>query len=332
MPELRVSLLGFGTVGRALARHLADEPNGIRIVSVTDRRGTIHDPRGLDPRDLLAAKARGPLDANGRDATWAVERVAADVVVDLLPTDLTSGEPSLALALAAFRRGKHVVTAGKGPLALHGARVREAARAAVREYAASASVCGGTPALELLRGAFRGDRVERFDAVLNGSTNHVLGQLENGESWDAAVGQARKKGILEADPSLDLLGLDAAAKAIILANEVWGTSFTLADAQVRGIVGIDPREARDAKANGLALRLIARASPERGIQVAPVALPRDHALVTEGTENALRLKLRGAGVVTLRGPGAGGEETASAVLSDLLCLQHLRVLAVPSVA
>lgn len=318
--ELRVSLLGFGAVGQALARRLAQRPEGIRLVSVTDSRGTLADPRGLDPADLLERKARGPLAPNGRGAGHAVEHLDSDVVVDLLPTDLRTGEPSLGLALAALRAGKSVVLASKGALALHGAKLRLATSAHRGRVAFSAAVCGGTPVLELVAGAFRGDLIERFDAVLNGSTNFVLGKLEEGVAWEDALAEARAQGILEADPSLDLLGWDAAAKAVILANAAWHTSFTLADVDARGIVGITTREARDAKANGLALRLVARGSPERGLSVAPVALPRDHALVTEGTENAVRLKLARAGTITLRGPGAGGEQTASAVLSDLLSL------------
>lgn len=299
---------------------------------MTDSRGTIEDRRGLDPRSLLAAKAKGPLSGNGRGAHWAVRGVDSDVVVDLLPTDLVTGEPSLSLLLESLRAGKDVVLASKGALALHAARLRLALAASGRHLRASAAVCGGTPALELLTSAFHGDRLERFDAVLNGSTNFVLARLEEGVAWESALAEARERGILEADPSLDLLGLDAAAKAVILANTAWQQSWSLTDADVRGILGITAREAKDAKANGLALRLVARASPEKGVSVAPVALPRDHPLVTEGSENALRLKLAGAGTITLRGPGAGGRETASAVLSDLLWLADAPRRPLPVVA
>lgn len=320
MSELRVCLLGFGTVGQALARRLAEPPSGIRIVSATDRGGTVTDPNGVDPRALLAAKERGALAANRRGPQWAVEHVESDVVVDLLPTDLRTGEPSFALAQAALRRRKALVLASKGALALHGPKLRTLAAATGADVSFSATVCGGTPILELLRGGFRGDDLRSFDAVLNGSTNVVLSLLEDGVSWEDALREARGRGILEADPSLDLLGLDAAAKTVILANAAWNASHTLANVRVQGIVGITSAEAREAKASGLALRLVAHASPERGLSVAPVALPREHPLVTEGTENAVRLKLRDAGIVTLRGPGAGGTQTAAAVLSDLLAL------------
>lgn len=320
MSELKITLLGFGVVGQALARRLAVGPDGIRIVSVTDSKGTIHDPRGLDPKALLDAKARGELAANDRDARWAIEHVDSDVVVNLLPTDLRTGEPALSLNLLALQHGKKLVLAEKGSLALHAQRLRGDVR-----Y--SATVCGGTPVLELLSGAFRGDKLLGFDAILNGSTNFVLSKLEQGVAWESALAEARAQGILEADPSLDLLGLDAAAKAVILANAAWGTSLALADAKTQGIAGVTSREAQSAKDNGLAIRLVARGSLERGVSVAPVSLPRDHALVTEGTENALRLKFRDAGVITLRGPGAGGKETAGAVLNDLRAIHDYEIAA-----
>lgn len=328
MSEVRISILGFGTVGRALAERIAETGAPIRIVSVTDSQGTIEDRRGLDPRALLDAKAKGAIAGDGRGAHHAVRGVDADVVVDLLPTDLVTGEPSYSLILESLRAGKGVVTASKGALALHTKALRLTVAASRGSFRHSGSVCGGTPILELLRGAFQGDRVERFDAVLNGSTNFVLAKLEEGIPWEAALAEARAQGILEADPSLDLLGLDAAAKAVILANEAWSASWSLGEADVRGIVGITARDAQEAKANGLAIRLVARASPEKGVSVAPVTLPRDHPLVTDGTENAVRLKLAGAGTIALRGPGAGGRETASAVLSDILALgQQPRAIA-----
>ncbi|HEX2021463.1 MAG TPA: homoserine dehydrogenase, partial [Candidatus Thermoplasmatota archaeon] len=218
---------------------------------------------------------------------------------------------------------RHVVFAGKGALALHGREVARAAEAAGREARGSATVCGGTPALELLGAAFRGDAVERIEGVLNGSTSFVLSRLEEGDAWDQAIAEARRLGYLEADPSLDLLGLDAAAKAVILANAAWGLGLTLADAKAQGVMGVTAAEARQAKERGLAIRLVARASPGLGVAVAPVALPRDHPLVTDGPENALRLKLRDAGAITLRGRGAGGRETAAAVLSDILAISDI---------
>lgn len=317
-----MSILGFGEVGRAVAAQLAQVRRPFRVVSVTDRSGTVCDDGGLDVATLVERKRanRGLGGIAARDAAWAAREVDADVVVDALPTDLRDGGASVALAVDALRCGKDVVAASKGALALRWAQIRAAEEETGRRYLASASVAGGTPILELLRVAFRGDTLDRFDAVLNGSTNHILSQLEDGLRWEDALRDARARGILEADPSLDLLGLDAAAKGIILANHAWGRAWTLADARAQGIAGITEREAREARASGLAIRLVVRADARRGVFAAPVTLPREHALVVEGKENAIRLKLAHAGLITLRGPGAGGAQTASAVVSDLISL------------
>ena len=281
----RILLIGHGEVGRALERRLAQGDVPFRIAEIAKR----------DWPDVLA----------GADV---------DVVVDAGPTDLREGARELAVAHAAHKRAFPVVSAAKGALALRARELRGI------DYRASAAVCGGMPALELLSGAFRGDKLERFEGVLNGSTNHILSLLEEGDSWDQAIADARTRGILESDPSLDLLGLDAAAKAVILANAAWGSDLTLHDADPRGIVGIEAREVRRAREQGMAVRLVARASPELGVAVAPATVPRESPLAVSGKENALRLKMRDAGWITLRGPGAGGEETAAALLSDLLSL------------
>lgn len=309
-PPSRVALLGFGEVGQAFARRLARGDLPFEVVSITDRRGSEHDAGGIDLAAALAAKAGRSPAAHRWDWGEALRRVEADVVVDALPTDLRTGARELAVA----RCGLPVVTAAKGALAWHARSLRGL------DYHASAAVCGGTPALELLSNAFRGDVLERFEGVLNGSTNHILSRIEEGDTWDQAVTDARERGILESDPSLDLLGLDAAAKAVILANRAWGTCLTLGDVQTRGIVGIDAAEVLRARSEGMAVRLVARASVELGVAVGPATLERGHALAVAGKENALRLKFRDAGWVTLRGPGAGGQETAAALVSDLLAV------------
>ena len=313
-------------MGQALARLIAAQPSpgpGLQVVAVADRKGVARAPGGHDLEPLLTAKAAGLSIARERPSESLAEFVSdldCDVVVDALPSNLDTGEPSRTIALAALRSGKHVVTANKGLLAQHGREVLAAARECGRSLRSGAAVGGGTPVLELLSDAFRGDQVLRFEAVLNGSTNFVLCELERGATWDAALKRARDRGILEADPSLDLSGRDAAAKAVILANSLWGLGWRINDARVQGIWGLDPGEAKDALLHGVAIRLLVRADPEGGVRVAPVALPREHPLVLEGTENAVRFTLRAAGTITIRGPGAGGTESASKVLSDLLAI------------
>jgi homoserine dehydrogenase len=293
------------------------------VAAAADRRGVVTSSAGESLGEWLERKRAGRSLATGPPPPSLAEWVAGldcEALVDLLPSNLDTGEPSRSIALAALASGKHVVTANKGLLALHGREILGAARAAGRQIRSGAAVGGGTPILELVSDTFRGDRVGRFEAVLNGSTNFVLCELERGASWDAALGAARARGLLEADPSLDLSGRDAAAKGVILGNALWDAGWRLTDARLQGIWGLDAREAQDALAHGLALRLVVRADPAGAVRVAPVALPREHPLVVEGAENAVRLTLEAAGTITLRGPGAGGRESAAKVLSDILAL------------
>jgi len=325
----RVALLGFGTVGKAVAQGL--DRVGARLVAVADRGGAVHAKEGLDIQYLLAAKrrsgsvrsypgqgvarfagARDLLDGHGD---------AIDVVIEATPTDLRTGQPALGHIEAALRAGADVVAANKGPFALHGGRVRDLARETGRRVRCSATVCGGVPVLELNEAALRGDRLLRIEGVLNGSTSFVLSALEQGLEFEDALRRARALGILEADPSLDLLGLDARAKACILGNALLGQAWTLDDVPGEGITGVTRRDAEEARARGFALRLVAKASPE-GAEVRLVELPRDGPLCTAGTENAVRLTFDLAGPVVLRGAGAGAGPTASAVLSDVAALRR----------
>lgn len=323
MDEARVALLGFGRVGQAVARAALEEPGvarGLRIVAVADHAGWTHRAEGLDLAALLATKragpvgpagtARGLLDAHGPEL---------DLVAELTPTDLRDGRAALGRVEAALRAGCDVASANKAPFALHWRRVHDAAARSGARVRCSATVCGGVPVLELGGAAFRGDRLLRVEGVLNGSTNHILSALERGRELEDALRDARGRGLLEADASLDLLGTDARAKACILANALFGRSLTLADVPGEGILGVTRRGAQEAARRGMALRLVARVDG-RGAGVRVVELPREHPLRTEGAENAVRLTYALAGPVTLRGAGAGPREAASAVLSDLRVL------------
>ncbi|MHB8585337.1 MAG: hypothetical protein ACYDDF_05820 [Thermoplasmatota archaeon] len=345
--RVRLGLFGFGTVGRAFVRDLATRGTTapIEVVSITDRRGTILAEPGsrLDLANCLSAKGAGTAHPRSRPVPLAnvLDSAIPDIIVDALPTSLKDGEPSLPLTREALRRGISVATASKSAGALgwtdpsiyaavgaaKAGRARVGRETNVPERSLegpalydSATVCAGTPILEILDGAFHGDTLLRFEGVLNGSTNYLLSRMEAGASFDDAFAEARGVGILEDDASLDLLGFDAGAKAVILGNHAWAKRWTIHKPAVRiqGIHGVSAAEAQEAGKRGMAIRLVARGDPVHGISVAPIALPREHPLVVPCTENAVRLKLQNAGNIIVRGPGAGGAETAAALTSDVL--------------
>lgn len=326
MPEdMDIALLGFGAVGRALAARLARTDAPVRVVAATDTGGTALAPEGLDPRALLEAKrSHGTVAAAGgrrvdRDPAWAAANATADVAVQLTPTRLDDPSASLASIEAALASGKDVVTAAKDALAVVPDRVRSLEATHAGQVLHGAAVAGSVPLLETVPRAFAGDEVDRVEGLLNGTTTFLLSSMEAGLSRETALARARREGLVEADPTLDLSGRDAAAKAALVHQAVYGSAMTLDRIPTSGVGGIDEAACRQARSSGFAIRLVARVDQD-GARVRPVELPRDSPLAVDGAEACVRVTLEGAGPIVLRGPGAGATETASAVISDVLSL------------
>lgn len=320
--SLRLAVLGFGDVGRALADRLADRDE-LQVTSVTDTGGTLVDADGLDLGQLAAAKAEagtvaaGPGCSRDWDTREAARQAPADIVVQVTPTDLDAPERGLEEIRAAAQAGRDVVTASKDALACRPQAVREATQGLALRF--GAAVGASTPALALLDGGFAGDGLEHVSAVLNGSTTFVLSRMAEGAGFGQALDEAREAGLLEADPSADLDGHDAAAKAAILHQRAYGSTLSRQEVATEGITGIEPAVCRQARRRGMAIRLVARVD-EAGAEVGPVQLPASSPLVLEGPSACFRFAFAGAGEITLAGPGAGPQPTAAAVLADVLAL------------
>lgn len=343
MSTVRVAMIGFGTVGQGFVRIVAERGEElrrrygleIRITAVSDlARGSVHDPAGLDPGALLrAVEGDGTLAAVdapdvGWDALTTVARAQADVVAEVSYTDLTSGEPALTHVRAAIDRGLHVITTNKGPIALAGADLaRRAAQRGVR-LEAEGTVLSGTPVLHLATETLVGAGVTRMEGILNGTTNYVLGRMENGSSLADAVAEAQTHGYAEADPSGDIDGIDAAGKVVILANRVMDAGVGMADVTVQGIRGVTPGELQRAAEAGERIKLIGtvhRDGDRVQASVAPRAIGSDHPLASvDGAMNAVTFTTDLLGEVTLAGPGAGQLATGYALILDLLAIQRAK--------
>lgn len=325
---MRVALCGLGSVGRGLAGLLesrADELYSkyglkIRIVGASDSTGSASSPRGLDPARLVEAKRRGGLSklpgASSRPALDMIESVDADVLVEATPSDYSDGEPGMSHIMAAMRRGMHVVTANKGPLALSFPSLTELAAYNRVMLRFSGTVGGGTPVLDYAKNSLRGERITSFSGILNGTTNYILTRMGTGMQFKAALAEARKLGYVEADESLDLDGLDAAAKLVIMANWIMGMKVVLGDIEVEGVRGVTARRVKAAAARGKSVKLVA--SCDGRLSVGPREVPSDDPLCVDGTLNAVSFTSEHSGTQTVIGRGAGGTETASAALRDLL--------------
>jgi homoserine dehydrogenase len=313
MTEVRVGLLGCGTVGGAVARRLLGHDLSARAgARVSLGRVAVRDAGKARPVTL----PYGVLTTNAR---CVATDLGVDVVVEATSADVATSYDLVAGALAA---GKPVVTANKQLLAAHGPLLDAIAAVNGVELRYEASVCGAVPIVRVLRQSLAGDRVRRVEGILNGTTNYVLSALARGASFGAAVAEAQRLGYAEADPSDDLSGRDAAAKAVLLARAAFGVPVSSADVAREGVGEGTEALVRSALRDGGVVRSVATIEPRDGglhVSVAPAVLAPDHPLAAvDGVENAVVVDTECAGQLVLTGRGAGGDATASAVLGDLV--------------
>jgi homoserine dehydrogenase len=338
----RLILTGFGSAGQGLAHILRyhgawlEQRYGValRLAGVATRsRGTVYDPNGVDPgalldtiqqsgdlRDLPARRDWSPLDL--------IEQAEADMLVELSPTDLVTGEPATSYIRAAFARGMHAITANKGPIALHFAELRRLAAESRLYLGFEGTVMSGTPALRVGWSTLAGCDILELRGIVNGTTNYILTQMEAGMSYADALAEAQRLGYAEADPSGDVEGYDAAAKAVIMANVLMNARVGLDEVERMGITTLTRDTIEAAHASGERWKLIARVWREGNsvrASVQPTRLPFGHPLASvSGATNALTFTTDLLGDVTLIGPGAGSIATGFAILSDILEMHLLR--------
>jgi len=335
---MRLILVGFGTVGRGAAESLhaaapafAERGASPRIVAVVDPLvGSVFRTDGLEPERLLAL-ADGGTDLSDYPDAEAVEGLAevldrgvADVLVELTPTNLQHGQPGLDHVRAAIRAGLHVVTTNKGPIALAYRELAAAARSAGVQLRFEGTVMSGTPVLNLCESGLAGAGIRSIRGVLNGTCNFILSQMETGVAYDDALTDAQAKGYAEADPSGDVDGWDAAAKALILANCVLGADLEIDEVARVGIRDISTAAIESALADGKTWRLVARversdAGWRAGVE--PELVDRTTPLGSlAGPGNLLVFATEALGDVVIAGPGAGRRATGHAVIADLVAL------------
>jgi homoserine dehydrogenase len=330
---MKLVLVGFGNLGRGLARTLILKRRTLRssyginprVVAAVDEYGAAVDERGLDLRKLLqvAEKKGSAADyprkgKKGRSAADVIENVEADVVFELTPTNIRTGEPGLTHLQKAMRAGRHVITSNKGPLVVAFPELDRLARRSGVEFRYSASVGGAVPVIGLARKLLAGNEVRAVRGVLNGTTNYILSRMsKEGTPFDVVLREAQEMGIAEKDPTLDIEGIDAACKITILANALLDRNAKLKDVDVTGISRIKPEVTRLAQETGNAVKLIGVA--ERDIlEVAPKLVPIGHPLAVGGTLNAITLETDLAREISITGFGAGPWETSSALVGDLI--------------
>lgn len=327
-PPLRVALLGCGVVGTQVARLLTEQADDL-----ASRVGAPLELVGIAVRDASAPRdAAVDRSLLTEDAAGLVER--ADIVVEVMG----GTEPARSLLLRAIEAGAAVVTANKALLAEDGPTLYKAADAAGVDIYFEAAVAGAIPIVRPVRESLAGDRVRRVLGIVNGTTNYVLDQMAStGRGLDEAVREAQDLGYAEADPTADVEGYDAAAKAAILASLAFHTRVSLDDVAREGILAVTADDVAWAAQTGHVIKLLAIAERRDGdatgaetgvsVRVHPALVPTSHPLANvRGSFNAVFVEAESAGELMFYGRGAGGAPTASAVLGDVVSAARHRVL------
>lgn len=309
---MKLAVMGAGAVGQSVAE-LASE-YGQTIVGVADSSGAVRDPEGIDVNAALARK-RSSGSVGGEPPEELLEG-EYDVLVEATPTTLGDAEPGFSHVTDALARDRHVVLANKGPMAERYDEVMAAAADSAGTVRFEATVGGAIPAIATVEGVGP-EHVTAARGVLNGTANFVLTRMQTeGLAYEHVLAEAQDLGVAEADPSFDVNGTDAGLKGVILANVLNDGGHTIADARIEGIEDF-PANALDVAAeDGMTIRLIVEATAER-VRVGPRLVPENDTLAVWGTMNIIQFDTEHAGQLNISGRGAGGPETASAVLADV---------------
>ncbi len=314
---MRVALLGCGTVGAEVVRLLHSSGDDL-----TARVGAPLELAGIAVRRLGRARDLPvPDELFTTDAEGLVARDDVDLVIEVIG----GIEPARTLILSALRAGKSVVTANKALLAEDGATLHAAAVEGGADLYYEASVAGAIPLLRPLRESLAGDQITRVTGIVNGTTNFILTRMdEQGSGFADALDEATALGYAEADPTADIEGFDAAAKAAILAGLAFHTDVVAADVHREGITEVTAADVASAKAMGSVVKLLAIAEKDGdavSVRVHPAMIPLTHPLASvREAYNAVFVEAVSAGRLMFYGPGAGGSPTASAVLGDLVAV------------
>ncbi|MEJ2131398.1 MAG: homoserine dehydrogenase, partial [Gammaproteobacteria bacterium] len=313
MQPVRIGICGLGTVGKGVLSVL--KRNGSEIARRAGRQ--------IETRMAASRTSKPELDLQDIVHTHDVFQIADDTAVDVLVELIGGLEPARELVLRAIERGKHVVTANKALIAVHGNEIFRAAQEHGVIVAFEAAVAGGIPIIKAIREGLSANRINWVVGIVNGTSNYILTEMaENDGGYGPALKEAQRLGYAEADPTFDVGGVDAAHKITILASIAFGIPLNFQGAYTEGITEITPDDIDYAGELGYRVKPLAiTRATDAGVElrVHPALVPKDRLLASvEGVMNAILVNSDAVGSTLYYGPGAGGEPTASSVIGDLV--------------
>ncbi|UCZ51410.1 homoserine dehydrogenase [Bacillus shivajii] len=345
---LKIAFIGFGGVGQALAKLLEEKKDQLIdqydiepcVVAVSDvMKGSVYNPDGLNINKLLTSiEETGSVENYsdkeglkiGLTSLETIKETNADVIVEVTFTDVNTGQPAIDHCRTAFECKKSVITTNKGPVALAYKDLAALAKENNVFWGFEGTVMSGTPALRLPITSLAGNEISEITGILNGTTNFMFTEMENGKTYDEALETAQRLGYAEADPTSDVEGYDARYKAVILANYVMKKEIKASDVQCEGMRSITKDMVAEALAENKRWRLITRVKKDGNnvyASVRPEKLDVIHPLANvTGATNAIIYDCDLSGPIMLTGAGAGLVETGYSLLIDLIHLQSEKTI------
>ncbi|WP_026840566.1 homoserine dehydrogenase [Citrifermentans bremense] len=319
MKEIKIGLLGFGTIGAGVVKLLA-----ANSALLTEKTGTRISLKSIVDLDITTDRG---VNTEGIILTRTAEEVLTDPEISIIIELIGGYEPARSFVLKAISHGKHVVTANKALLAVHGEEIYAAAKANGVEVLFEAAVGGGIPVLSAIKGNLAGNRFSTVLGIVNGTCNYILTRMtHDGADFSEVLKSAQELGYAEADPTFDIEGVDTAHKLCLLLSLCFGTKIDLKDIYSEGITSISSEDVDFAKSLGYRIKLLAIGKMDDGqieARVHPTMIPIDYPLAdVHGVFNAIRLTGDFIGPVMFYGRGAGMDATASAVVGDVIDLSR----------
>ncbi len=341
--EIKLSLAGFGAVGQRFCRLLCEKEAEladvfgcrVKITGIsTPSRGTLINHNGLDMDEVFAMEAatkkfdQNHSDYVTEDTMGMIRNCRADVLCELTTLSVFDGEPAASHITEAFHNDMHVITANKGPIAVHFRKLASLADRHEKHFLYETTVMDGTPVFNMAKNGLHGCQVLGLRGIFNGTTNFLLGEISQGVEFDEAVKEAQRRQIAEADPSMDVDGLDGAAKLCALANVLMGTEVRPVEVDVTSLRSVSAEDIKTAAQSGHKIKYICTAKKEEGkpilYSVQPERIEKEDPLYSvDGTSAAVTLYTDLAGEMTVIQTEPTLLQTAYGVYSDLLTLVNI---------